>query len=55
MKPTIKAKMQSTYHKDGSVSFFNILTQQWEREMKSRIGDEILATMSDEERQRIRG
>lgn len=31
MKPTIKPHKNMTHHKDGTVSFFNEITQKWER------------------------
>ncbi len=53
MKPTIKPKQQTTYHRDGSVSFWNVMTQQWERKSATHIPDAVLSTMSQTERERI--
>lgn len=53
MKATIKPKQQNTYHRDGSVSYWDIMTQQWERRQATHIPDTVLSTMSQTERGRI--
>jgi hypothetical protein len=39
------------YHRDHTVTVWNVYTQQWER--TSRPSDRVLASLSDQERQRI--
>jgi len=44
---------KTTYHRDGSVTLWNVFEQRWVRVRASRTPDEILATLSPEERKRI--
>lgn len=53
MSATIKAGYRTTYHKDGTVSYWNVYTQQWERCEAGEIDDRILASMNQQERDRI--
>jgi hypothetical protein len=48
-----KNNMKTKYHRDGSVTFWNIFTQTWQRRSASRISDEILSSLSSAERTRI--
>lgn len=45
--------MKTKYHKDNTVTFWNIYLQQWQRLSVSNIPATILATLSDSERVRI--
>lgn len=42
---------KTTYHKDGSVTLWNVFTQQWLR--TRRPSDEVLASLPKEERRRV--
>ena len=48
-----KTKMKTKYHRDGSVTLWNVYTQTWQRRSASRISDDVLSTLSPEERKRI--
>lgn len=50
---TIKANGANTYHRDGTVSYWDVYRQLWVREPAAAISDEVLASMSDTERARI--
>lgn len=45
--------MKTKYHRDGSVTLWDIYAQAWRRIRASRISDEIMASLSPEERKRI--
>lgn len=53
MTPTIKTGYRSTFHRDGTVSFWNVLEQRWERRHAAHIPDAVLATLNDAERNAI--
>lgn len=53
MKPTIKPQYGTTYHRDGTVSYWNVYLQQWKRQAARRISDEVLSTLPAKERARI--
>ena len=53
-QPTIKTTLAHTYHRDGTVSHWSAISQRWERTDAALIRDEVLATMSDAERARIK-
>jgi len=42
---------QTTYHRDGSVTHWDIYRQQWMRQ--SHLSDEVLASMGTTERERV--
>jgi hypothetical protein len=44
---------KTKYHKDQSVTLWNVYTQTWQRVRASRISSEILASLSSAERTRI--
>lgn len=44
---------QNTYHRDGTVTYWNVYTQTWCRDDAGEIHDDILASMNDRERTRI--
>jgi hypothetical protein len=48
-----KNDFSSVFHRDGSVTFWNVYTQTWQRRDFDRIPDEILATLPWNERGRI--
>lgn len=41
------------FHRDGSITVWNVLDQSWCRIPAARIGDGLLATLNDYERARI--
>lgn len=45
------AMFKTTYHRDGSVTLWNVYTQQWER--TSKPSDHVLASLSYGERRRV--
>ncbi len=53
MNATIKPNQQTTFHRDGSVSFWSVYNQQWVRQSSEHISDQDLASMSAEDRQRV--
>lgn len=48
-----KPAYKTTYHRDGSVTLWDIYQQRWTRVRASRISDDVLSTLSPEERKRI--
>jgi hypothetical protein len=56
-KPTASSSASSAlttrYHRDGSVTVWNVFAQKWQRVRASRISDEILTSLSPRERARI--
>lgn len=53
MTPTIKPNYQTTFHRDGTVSYWSVYRQQWERKAADAIADEDTAAMRSEDRERI--
>lgn len=53
MNPTIKTGFRCTFHRDGTVSFWNVLGQCWERRPALGISSDLLATLNDTERAAI--
>ncbi len=53
MTATIKSNYRTTFHRDGSVSFWNVYQQQWVREQASQVSDQDLASMSNSDRERV--
>jgi hypothetical protein len=53
MKPTVKPHGRNTYHRDGTVSYWDTFFQSWRRKDAGLISNNTLATMSDKERARI--
>ena len=53
MTPTTKHGLQSTYHRDGTISHWDAIAQQWRRCPADVIADAVLASMTDAERARI--
>jgi hypothetical protein len=47
------ADLPTRCHRDGTVTFWNVYTQQWERLCAMDISDDTLATLPHEERERI--
>jgi len=45
--------LTTRYHRDNSVTVWNIFSQTWQRIRASRVSDEILASLSAGERARI--
>lgn len=43
--------MKNTYHRDGTVTCWNVYTQQWER--SANVSDRVLASMEQKERERV--
>ena len=54
MEPTIKPHRETTYHRDGTVSLWDVYEQQWRRLPAVDISDRTMATLSLAERRRIR-
>ncbi len=53
MIPTPKSALENTYHRDGSVSFFDVYLQSWSRCAADHISDQVLASMDEDERSQI--
>lgn len=49
--PNEKAKYASTYHRDGTLSYWDVMTQAWRR--TDWMSDETLSTVDASERSRI--
>ncbi len=47
------AKLNNTYHRDGTVTYWDVYTQTWRRTAADRISDRVLASMDEAERNRI--
>ena len=45
--------MTTTYHRDGTVTYWSVYDQEWRREQAGNIGPATLATLSYAERARI--
>lgn len=52
-KPTIKSNLACTFHRDGTVSYWDIYKQQWDRMNASSIRSSVLSSLNDNERARI--
>ena len=50
----MKTNLKTKYHRDGSVTIWNIFRQQWVRMAATDVTAETLATLNDAERTRIR-
>jgi hypothetical protein len=44
---------KTTYHRDGTVTLWDVYTQSWLRIVAGEISDRTLATLNDQERARI--
>jgi hypothetical protein len=44
----------STYHRDGTVTLWDVYCQRWRRLPAANVTDQILATLSDRDRQLIK-
>lgn len=44
---------RTKFHKDGTITFWNVYEQQWNRTKASRISDQNLASMSSRDRERL--
>jgi hypothetical protein len=53
MTATIKSNYRTTFHRDGSVSFWSVYQQQWMREQAIHVSDKHLASMSSHDRERV--
>jgi hypothetical protein len=51
--PTVKSGYRSTFHRDGTVSYWNVHARQWERRPAASISDRVLASMDSVERDRV--
>lgn len=54
MKPKRKAGYESTFHRDGTVSYWDIYAQNWRRQSAASIRDEVLRSFDSEEVDRVR-
>ena len=54
MTPTWKPDAQPTYHRDGSVSYWDVYLQQWARRPAQDISDEVQASQDEVFRRRVR-
>ena len=45
--------LKNKYHRDGTVTFWDVYSQTWTRKTAAQISDETLATMTEAERARI--
>jgi len=45
--------MKTKYHRDGTITIWNVYTQTWLRISASHVPASVLATLSDKERARI--
>ena len=52
-EPHIKRDYRSTFHRDGTVSYWNIYRTRWERFEAGMIPAVVMATLSGYERHRI--
>lgn len=50
---TTKSAYATTFHRDGSVTLWNVYTQGWQRRAASSVSDEVLASLPANERRRI--
>ena len=50
----MKINLNTKFHRDGSVTIWNVYRQQWVRTSASAVTAETLATLTDAERNRIR-
>ena len=50
----MKINLKTKFHRDGSVTIWNVYRQQWVRTSASAVTAETLATLTDAERNRIR-
>jgi hypothetical protein len=52
-KPTIKSNLACTFHRDDTVSYWDIYKQQWDRMNAGSIRSSVLSSLNDNERVRI--
>jgi len=45
--------IKTVYHRNNTITLWNVYTQTWQRIRASRVSDEVLATLAPEERKRI--
>lgn len=45
--------MKNTYHRDGTITYWNVFSQAWERKEARIIGDSVLSSMTARERRRV--
>ena len=45
--------MNTVFHRDGTVTFWNVFTQTWSRFNVEDVSDRILSSLSEKERKRI--
>jgi hypothetical protein len=50
---TIKSNYQTTFHRDGTVSYWDVYQQQWVRQAASQVRDQDLASMGSSDRERV--
>lgn len=50
---TAKGAYATTFHRDGSVTVWNVYTQGWQRRPASSVSDEVLASLPANERTRV--
>ncbi|MES2569112.1 MAG: hypothetical protein V4710_03550 [Verrucomicrobiota bacterium] len=50
--PSIKLGYAATFHRDGTISYWNGCSQTWSREKAGCISEQNLASMSKEDRKR---
>lgn len=50
---TYEMNYETTYHRDGTVTLWDVYKQQWERVAAENVSDEILASLTETERSRI--
>jgi len=53
LRVVIKDQMEMTIHNDGTVSFWSVLRQSWERKPLGAVKNEDVATMPEQDRQAI--
>jgi hypothetical protein len=52
-EPVVKPEYAMTFHRDGTVSYWDVFEQQWRRGADASIPDAVLASMNNAERYRI--
>jgi len=53
MKPAIKPNYKTTFHRDGSLSYWSVYTQSWHRHRPTGLLDNEIASLRIKDRQKV--
>lgn len=53
MKPQISPNLKTTFHRDGTVSYWDVFLQGWQRIPVGAVSDKVLSSLPPDERERL--